>query len=348
MYYLATKSELTSIADGIRKVTGENNKISYPFIEAIDSIQTLSLDNYDTLIGFTYDSSSTKNGMANLPESTYITFISDPYASAGGMDALPFANKEEMYPRFSQIAGITFNTAKSIYSTSYKRYSSQYGYERIGEKIKEIILPMCETIGPFALFAIKVSYLNLPKVKIIESDGIAFADKLVSISLPECEEIGEYGMTYCGKISQIFLPKCITLGPYALQVLSNLQSISLPACKTISKMTFYLCKNLSFISLPMLEEVPFEGLAQMKNLHEVYLEKCSQIAEYGFQDSYSPSYGTSQLSIYLNTSNMVNLANINAFPDNTTIYVPESLYSAYILDTNWSPLFSKIISTKNF
>lgn len=60
---------------------------------------------------------------------------------------------------------------------------------------------MCETIGPFALFAIKVSYLNLPKVKIIESDGIAFADKLVSISLPECEEIGEYGMTYCGKIS---------------------------------------------------------------------------------------------------------------------------------------------------
>jgi hypothetical protein len=38
MYYLATKSELTSIADGIREVTGKSGKISYPFIEAINNI----------------------------------------------------------------------------------------------------------------------------------------------------------------------------------------------------------------------------------------------------------------------------------------------------------------------
>lgn len=346
MYYLATKSELTSIADGIRKVTGESSKISYPFIEAIDNIQILDLDSYDTLIGFTYNSSALTagNGMENLPESTYITFISDPYASAGGMDAFPFANKEEMYSRFSQIAGITFNRAKSIYSTGY---SIQYGYSRIGENIKEVTLPVCETIGPFGLPHIKALYLNLPKVKTILSFGI-MGDNLVSISLPECEKIGWYGMAYCGKMSQIFLPNCVFLDSHAFEIWDNLQSISLPVCKTISERTFYSCNSLSFISLPMLEEVPFEGLARMKNLHEVYLERCSRIAEYGFCVSYSPSYDTSQLSVYLNISCMVNLVNINAFPDNTTIYVPESLYNAYISDTNWSPLFSKIISTKNF
>ena len=346
MYYLATKSELTSIADGIRKVTGKSGKISYPFIKAIDNIQTLSLDNYDTLIGFTYNSSSTKNGMENLPENTYVTFISDPYASTGGIDAFPFTNKEEMYPRFSQIVGITFNTAKSIYST---HYLNQYNeYELIGSRIKEITLPMCEVIGEDTLRDIRARYLNLPKVKTIESKGLRYAEALVSISLPECKEIKGHGMAYCKKISQIFLPKCVSLSFSTFYMCDNLQSISLPVCKTISRDTFHSCNSLSFISLPMLEKVPVQGLAWMMNLHEVYLEKCSEIAEWGFYNPNYPSRQTDQLSIYLNTSTVTALSNINAFPDNTTIYVPESLYSAYILDTNWSPLFSKIISTKNF
>jgi len=39
----------------------------------------------------------------------------------------------------------------------------------------------------------------------------------------------------------------------------------------------------------MLEKVPLEGLAWMMNLHGVYLEKCSEIAEFGFYDPNYPS-----------------------------------------------------------
>ena len=351
MYYLATKFELTSIADGIRKITGESNKISYPFIEAIDNIQTLNLDNYDTLIGFK-DENNYTGEIGSLPQNTYVTFLSNPYTDIATISTFSFfiepsseSNSSTYNPYKTNFAlkGINFKQAKTILE-----YDISGFYKPNLQGIEEAVLPQCEAIGHEGLFRGSYTYIDLPKVKEIGMYGLGGNTDLLSISLPECEEIRSYGMAGCRKISQIFLPKCVSLSEGAFANCSNLQSISLPVCKTILRTTFYSCNNLSFISLPMLEKVPLEGFVYMLNLHEVYLEKCSKIDEWGFYDPDYPSRQTDQLSIYLNTSSMVNLVNINAFPDNTTIYVPESLYSAYVSDTNWRFISSQIISTKNF
>lgn len=327
MYYLATKSELTSIADGIRKVTGESSKISYPFIEAINNIQTLNLNSYDTLIGFTYNSSvpTAGNGMENLPESTYITFISDPYTSIAKIDVFPFSNSEIYSTIESTIAGFAFPRAKTI--TTYSEQPTYYN-------LKEVQLPKCETIEGSAFREASFSYLYLPNAVEIKQQGMVLCEDLISIDLPECKTIGLLGFHLCTKLESISLPKCETILAQAFQRCSNLSKLDLPALKIAQSFAFFN---------------PY--------IQTIVLKECQTIEDYAFapvdvrgEPEPERTEWEKPFSLYLNVSNSIpiKLSNTNAFRENTTIYVPESLYSTYIAATNWCDISSQIISTKNF
>lgn len=377
MYYLATKSELTSIADGIREVTGKSGKISYPFIEAIDNIQTLNLDSYDTLIGFTYNSSAPTagNGMENLPESTYVTFISDPYVTniikVSGVSNFEFQNLS-MRDRF-ELQGITFNRASNIIgelSNGVIAYSSYFSY------VKEIILPVCTKIGYKAFKNGIFSYINLPLVSEVEQDGFcscynlekivlnnckilgesAFQKcyKLKDISIPNCTNISSFCFSDCTLLSDVYLPVCQNVGKNAFQSCQYLERIELPECTAIESGAFRYCLKLETAIFPKLREVKqlFYGAAILKSVYLFNCEKIDGNAFIGARDtrpflgSMGGLYGT--ISIYISTSTVPTLESPNAFPSNTKIHIPESLYNTYLLDTNWNQLSSQIVSTKNF
>lgn len=383
MYYLATKSELTSIADGIREVTGKSGKISYPFIEAIDNIQTLSLDNYDTLIGFTYDSryASETKPMEDLPESTYITFISDPYISSTVTPAIFNFKYISTYNKL-KIKGFTFNKATSLKGSYVQgQYDSEEGVGWASRwywfrDVEEVILPQLTEyspdafiltpygIGSDAISHIKHAYV--PKLEKLQSGFFSPDVEYISLStvteigsyafkgcaiegvfLPECTKIAASAFLNCFHLKNITIPKCTTIEKNAFEMCPSLSTISLPKVTNIPQGAFKMCESLSVISLPEVTNISQNAFARCYGISEVYLKKCISIGESAFQSAGMYISYSITPTFYLSMSSVPQIEQ-NTFPSYVKFYVPESLYSAYLSDTNWLCFASQIISTKNF
>ena len=170
--------------------------------------------------------------------------------------------------------------------------------------LTDVSVPLLRTVGTYVFGGCTaLTQIQLPSVTTIYASGFISCTALVSISIPICTTISTSAFVGCTSLSGIYAPSCTTIDTYAFQSCTALTTASFPALVSIPNSTaFRQCRNL--------------------------------------------------ISLYLLGSSVVTLSNSTAFSSTPiggystvagqygSIYVPSSLYAAYLLATGWKSLNS--------
>lgn len=160
-------------------------------------------------------------------------------------------------------------------------------------------------------------------ITFVRASGFQSFYSLVTVSLPACENLYSNALYNCTALSDVNLPICKTLLNYAFYSAGRLTSIFLPECLTVGNYCFANCVNLTTVSLP-----------KCTSLYSSAFRSCSKLVSAYFLGSSVPQMYA--INVFQNTP--------ISGTGSGKIYVPESLYSDYIIANYWSSYASHIVS----
>lgn len=302
--------------------TGTFNVLNYKSVTTSGLYKpagTLNITNNGTYIVNSYASVSV-NVTAQVTPSN-ITMVL-PYSYANNQ-TITSANSALLgYSGFMLLSG-AFANCTNLTTVSFDecRYVGKEAF-RYCNKISEISFPNCVVVDDSAFTSCRIQYLELPSCSYIGQSAFQQCYSLSSVYLPACEIINVGAFSNCSNLTGVLsMSKLKEVNDYAFFSCSYLSRLSLPNCTFISNYAFYGCRRISV----------------------VYLSACSIIASSAF------TYCTSLSSLYLSKV-FTKLASSNVFYNtgisSTTgkIYVPPSLYDAYVTDAQWR-YYSRIFSS---
>lgn len=187
----------------------------------------------------------------------------------------------------------------------------------------------------------------MPNLQEIPSNFMSYCSNLQFINFQNASRIGMSAFEGCTKLSRVQLDNVVNMEGSAFRSCNNLQELSVPKLENIYSWTFYSCSALSFLSFPKVFDLGNQVFNGVPNLHTVIFNILSNIS-----GDYIFSNCNNMRSLYLLNSSMCVLTNSFAFTLSpfsginavASIYVPESLYSAYISATNWKLYSSRFAS----
>lgn len=304
----------------------------------------------------------------NVEEISYLGFAKTAEGFIGG--GITSFN----FPICSIIGFSAFFNNRDLYHISASNCTSIGSFCFYNTNLSEASFPSVINMGWCAFSAcLNLSYINFPLLENIPDNAFMGCSRLNNINIPQCLNIGIAAFASCKSLTSISFSLCTSLGNYAFQSCSNLTNVYFPECQTIGQSCFYNNINLTSIYFPKVTSIGTGAFSSCNNLSQVNfsilsnLDACFQycfnlsIISLGGTFSIIKPYTFSRcynlLSLYLNTSSLITLSNANAFistpiSNYTTstngtygsIYVPASLYSAYLTATNWSLYSNRIVS----
>ena len=157
--------------------------------------------------------------------------------------------------------------------------------------------------------------------------------------------VGYRAFRSCYNLSKVSLPNCEYIEGPAFEMCSALQTVSMPKCSNIGYYAFYSCPSLYQTSFPECATIERNAFAYCSLLTQVSFPKCTSIGNMAF------AYCSLLISLYLNqVTSVITLASSNAFDGtllsaggNGTIYVPNSLVTAFKNAENWSYVSNRIV-----
>lgn len=206
-----------------------------------------------------------------------------------------------------------------------------------------VVAPKITQIGDFAFNGSGITSMNLPLVTKLPKQAFYNCQSLTSLNLPEVEEIGKFAIG-AGKnrsipITSLIAPKVKKLGVSALQNCSLLESVDFPLLEEIDQLSFSGMTTIKEARFPNLIRLSVASMQKMANL-EIAEMRVSNIREETFLND------AKMAILILRTESLCTLTNINAFSNTPfasgkaggTLYVPQTLISAYQSATNWSTI----------
>ena len=161
--------------------------------------------------------------------------------------------------------------------------------------------------------------------------------------------IKAYAFYQCFSLTAASFPACTSIGNYAFDDCRSLTTVSFPACTSMSFSAFANCRSLTTVSFPACTSIGAYAFAFCRSLTTVSFPTCTSIGSYAFSRCYLLE------SAYFLASSIPTLGQ-NAFSRTPiggysaslgrygSVFVRESLYSAFITATNWSSIASRIVS----
>jgi len=174
--------------------------------------------------------------------------------------------------------------------------------------------------------------------KIVEGTISALIDSSITFVRYSC-------FVSCNSLTTVSLPACETLYSGAFYSCVALSNVSLPVCKILNNNAIYNANALQSLFLPECLVVGNYGVGGCGNLTTISLPKCISLYSSAFRSC------NKLVSAYFLGSSVPRMYAVNVFastPISGTgsgkIYVPESLYSDYIIASYWSSYASHIVS----
>lgn len=234
----------------------------------------------------------------------------------------------------------------SIYdTTTYSVASSAYSGD---EYLTAATFTLASTVGASAFQScVALSTVSMPTCVSVGSCAFSSCESLVMASLPACTKLGSYAFAYCTSLSSVNLRSCGTVSGYAFSGCTSLSVVDLPICTSVGGAAFWDCATLGSVSLPLCETVGNYAFYECVALSSIALPKCMSIGGGAFSGC------TSLMTLDLTSVSAVPTLGSLAFlytpmRDSTltgsygSIYVPTSLYSAFVTAPNWSNVASRI------
>ena len=229
--------------------------------------------------------------------------------------------------------------------------------------------PFITTLTPFFRFDQGIVSISLPNCSQMYTCAFQLCSNLTYVYAPECKAIGANAFEECRALSYIYAPEVGNIQAAAFRMCESLESVYFPKCTAVHGSAFQGCSILTSVVMPSLssigalcfagtnlEEADFPLCSMIQentfntctNLKSVYLSKCSLISLAAF-------FGCTALeSLVLLSSKVVEIYNYSTTFASTpilsseylgywgSIYVPESLVSAYQAHLRWKYLSSRI------
>ena len=139
--------------------------------------------------------------------------------------------------------------------------------------------------------------------------------------------IGSYAFQNCFSITTASFPACVSIDSYAFQSCRSLTTASFPACVSIGSSAFNNCYSLTTASFPACVSIGNGAFQRCYNLESTY-----------FLGSSVPILSNNAFASTPIGGYSISLGHYGS------VFVRESLYSAFIVATNWSSIASRIVS----
>ena len=194
--------------------------------------------------------------------------------------------------------------------------------------LASISFPRAEYVGTTAFGYCDISLASFPSASWIGSSAFASCSSLLSASFPIASEIGAYAFYDCHGLTNASFPSAESVGAYAFTKCSQLASVDFPNASTLMSNAFLSCQSLSTARFPSVASIGSYAFNSCFNLVELHLEGVPSV----------PSLGA-------NAFNSTPIGGYSASAGRYgSVFVPASLYDAFLSATNWSSIASHIVS----
>jgi len=179
---------------------------------------------------------------------------------------------------------------------------------------------------------------------------------LAEVSFPLCTTIGAYAFYTCSALTEVSFPLCTSIGASAFQNCSALAEVSFPSCTTIGAYAFYTCSALTEVSFPLCTSIYASAFQNCSALTTAVFSNSSTIQGIIYTYAFQSCYHLLSLYLLANTLYQLSVSSttfvstpIGGYTTSTdgvygSIFVPASLYDAYISSTNWSYFSERFVS----
>lgn len=192
--------------------------------------------------------------------------------------------------------------------------------------------------------------LYLDRALYVAPSQFGYVSSLTYVGMSLCREVMHHGFYYCSALGYAYLPSCVTIGASAFCGCSALTSVSAPTCETVGRYAFSYCTSLASVSMPACESVGHAAFSYCTSLSHAYLPRCSDVGGWAF------AYCLSLMALDLTGVRSVPALGPNAFYTTPiggysastggygSVYVPASLYDAFVSARGWMSVASRIAS----
>ena len=227
----------------------------------------------------------------------------------------------------SYVASYAFASADNIYGVSLPACTTIY----------ELAFKECHTLGDH----------YFPEVLHISDHAFDECYGMAELSFPKCLDVGSGAFYNCWSLVSADFPMCSTFGEWAFYG-CGFASISMPACTDIGSNCLNTCNELLEVYAPQCTHVNAGAFKECHDMSIASFPVCSEFGSYAFQSCYN------LLSLYLGASSVCKIYSdtfkstpIAGYTTSTSgaygsVYVPESLVSAYKAASIWSTYSNRI------
>ena len=293
-YYIASATDLTSIANAIRIKGGTSASLAFPdeFVSAINNIPT-----------------GDPNLKMNMINRTFTSF-EDTECSTIGSAAFAYCE---------QLQSVSFSNCHTIFREAFLDCHS----------LTSAYFSKCNNILQSAFIrCYNLLSVSFPLVQVIPENAFCLCSSLNSIYFPECVKIQRAAFSGCRSLNTIAFSKCTEIGSDAFCQCSILSDVYLPQCTTVCSMAFAYCSALTEISLPKCQILYNQVFYKCINLVSLYLLGSSVVSL-----SASGAFMSTPIGGYSDAAGRFG-----------SVYVPQSLLTAYHSATNWSIFSDRIVA----
>lgn len=314
------------------------------------------------------------NAFCSCPSLTTVVF---PMCAEIGIFAFMncYSLKTLYFPECTSIGSYAFDYCNHLVEANFPKCKTigSYAFYQCFS-LNTISFPLCTYIGSSAFcHCSKLTHLNFTECVSINNSAFQGCSALIDAVFPACIEVGNFAFYNCSALTTISFPSCTKIGVDAFGWCFSLAKADFPSCLFIESNAFIHDIDLSMISFPVCQTIGSSAFAHCPSLTEVNLPSCNFIGQYAFSACSALSaiscpsclmigslafyWCTHLLSIYLMGSTVCDLIASDAFMNTPianytastngqvgSIYVPQSLYSAYRSADNWSYFASRFVS----
>ena len=251
------------------------------------------------------------------------------------------------FPSATSIGKFAFDSCTALQSVSLP-VATNIGAQAFQScyALQSVSLPLAANIEPNAFCNCStLQSVNLPAATDIGSYAFSNCYVLQSVNLPAVTSIMQNAFNYCTALQSVNLPATTAIGSYAFQCCYALQSASLPLAANINVQAFQSCYALQSINLPAATYIWSSAFISCCTLQSVSLPTVSYIWQSAFFNCYNLR------AIFLSGSSVATLANTTVFFGThkwLSIYVPDSLVTAYQTAANWSYYSGRIFGITSY
>lgn len=199
-------------------------------------------------------------------------------------------------------------------------------------------------MGCSNLLSVPFSNISIIGTQTFESCGLERADFALLSSAANS------AFRFCTNLSEVSLPMLSTVYLAMFSGCTSLTTVSLPSATVMQNQAFWNCTELQNAWIPNVATLGSSAFLSCSKLSTLTLSKCSSIYNETFKGC------TRLLSLYLLSTSVCRIANntftstpISDYTVDTSgvygsVYVPASLYSAYLTTQYWSNMSARIVS----